>query len=175
MTPQDHYKVIGIMHLIYGGFNALIMLIVGLFFIPAAALGASDPSAPAGLAALFGIMGVVIVVLGSILGLPSILAGYAMLKHKSWAKVMGIIAACIEAISFPFGTALCVYTFWFLFGQNEGYHRQGGQMGGPQAWNAAPPLRDANSTYDWEAQRNAQANRQRDYVPPPQPPDWRGQ
>ena len=175
MTPQDHNKVIGIMHLIYGGFNALIMVIVGLIFIPMMALGAADPNAPPGLAAFFGAFGLIMLMLGVVLGLPSVLAGYAMLKHKSWAKVMGIIAACVEALSFPFGTALCVYTFWFLFGQNEGFHRQVGQMGGPQAWNAAPPLRDANSTYDWEAQRNAQAHRQRDYVPPPQPPDWRGQ
>ncbi|HEX6185754.1 MAG TPA: hypothetical protein VFZ44_17830, partial [Pyrinomonadaceae bacterium] len=124
MTPQDHNKVIGIMHLIYGGFNALIMVIVGLFFIPVWAISAADPNAPPGLGAFFGIMGLLMVVLGVVLGLPSVLAGYAMLKHKSWAKVMGIIAACVEAISFPFGTALCVYTFWFLFGQqNEGFHR----------------------------------------------------
>jgi hypothetical protein len=172
MTPQDHNKIIGIMHLIYGGFNALMMVIVALIFIPIGAGAAADPNAPAGLAAFFGIFGLIMIVLGVILGLPSILAGYAMLRHKSWAKVMGIIAACIEAISFPFGTALCVYTFWFLFGQNEGFHRGGGQMAG-QNW-GAPPLRDA-AGYDWEAQRAAQASRQRDYVPPPQPPDWRGQ
>lgn len=172
MTPQDHNKVLGIMHLIYGGFNVLIMVIVGLFFIPVAALGAADPNAPPGLAAIFGIMGVLMVVLGVILGLPSVLAGYAMLKHKSWARVMGIIAACVEALSFPFGTALCVYTFWFLFGQNENFHKGGGQMAG-QGWNA-PPLRDANM-YDWDAQRTGQASRPRDYAPPPQPPDWRGQ
>ncbi|HEX6185722.1 MAG TPA: hypothetical protein VFZ44_17670, partial [Pyrinomonadaceae bacterium] len=64
---------------------------------------------------------------------------------------------------------------WFLFGQHEGFHQRGGQMAGPQSWNAAPPLRDANSTYDWEAQHAAQESRRRDYVPPPQPPDWRGQ
>ena len=175
MTPQDHNKVIGIMHLIYGGFNALMLVIFVPFFFAIGGIAAADPNAPPAVTAIFGVFGVVMLFLALLLGLPSILAGYAMLKHKSWAKVMAIIAACVEAISFPFGTALCVYTFWFLFGQNEGFHRQGGQMGGPQAWNAAPPLRDANSTYDWEAQRTAQANRQRDYVPPPQPPDWRGQ
>ncbi len=173
MTPQDHNKVIGIMHLIYGGFTFVLMVIVGLFFIPVWALGAADPNAPPGLAAFFGIMGLLMAVLGVIFGLPSILAGYAMLKRKSWAKVMSIIAACIEAMNFPFGTALCVYTFWFLFGQNEGFHQRGGQMAGQQGWNA-PHLRDANM-YDWDAQRTAQASRPRDYVPPPQPPDWRGQ
>jgi hypothetical protein len=173
MTPQDHNKIIGIMHLIYGGFNALMMIIFVPFFFIIGAAGAADPNAPPAIAAIFGFFGVLMLVLAVVLGLPPILAGYAMLKHKSWAKVMGIIAAVVEALSFPFGTALCVYTFWFLFGQNEGFHQRGGQMAG-QNWNT-PPLRDANSTYDWEAQRAAQSNRQRDYVPPPQPPDWRGQ
>ena len=175
MTPQDHNKVIGIMHLIYGGFSALMLVIFVPFFWLIAGAGAADPNAPPAVAAIFGFFGFLMLVLALIFGLPPILAGYGMLKGKSWARIWGIIAAVIEAINFPFGTALCVYTFWFLFGQqNEGYQQRGGQMAG-QGWQAAPPLRDANSTYDWEAQRNAQANRQRDYVPPPQPPDWRGQ
>jgi hypothetical protein len=173
MTPQDHNKIIGIMHLIYGGFNALMLAIfVPLFLVMGVAAG-SDPNAPPAIAAIFGIFGLVMLFLAVILGLPPILAGYAMLKHKSWARMMGIIAAVVEAMSFPFGTALCVYTFWFLFGQNENFHRAGGGNMAGQSWNA-PPLRDAG-TYDWEAQRAAQAGRPRDYVPPPQPPDWRGQ
>ena len=172
MTPQDHNKVIGIMHLIYGGFNALMLVIFVPFFFAIGGIAAADPNAPPAITAIFGFFGVLMLLLAVVLGLPSILAGYAMLKHKSWARVMAIIAAVVEAISFPFGTALCVYTFWFLFGQNENFHRAGGQMAG-QNWNA-PPLPNAN-TFDWEAQRAQQAGRQRDYVPPPQPPDWRGQ
>ena len=173
MTPQDHNKVIGIMHLIYGGFNALIMMILVPFFLAIAGMAAADPNAPGGITAIFGLFGALMLFLALLFGLPPLLAGYAMLKHKSWAKVMGIISAVMCSLSFPFGTALCVYTFWFLFGQNESYYQRGGQMAGQQGWNA-PPLRDANM-YDWDAQRNAQANRQREYVPPPQPPDWRGQ
>jgi hypothetical protein len=171
MTPQDHNKVIGIMHLIYGCFNALMMVIFVPVFIGMGALAASDPGAPAGLLAIFSFFGLLMFALAVIFGLPPILAGYAMLKRKSWARVMSIIAACVEALSFPFGTALCVYTFWFLFGQGEHLHRGGGGQMAGQGWNA-PSLHDAN-TFDWEAQRAAQSSRQRDYVPPPQPPDWR--
>ena len=171
MTPQDHNKVIGIMHLIYGGFNALMMLIFVPFFFAIGGIAATDPSAPAALTAIFGIFGIFMLALALILGLPPILAGYAMLKRKSWARVMGIIAACVEAISFPFGTALCVYSLWFLFGQGERFHRGGG-FDPAQNWRA--PLRDAG-TYDWETRRAAEASRPHEYVPPPQPPDWRGQ
>jgi hypothetical protein len=173
MTPQDHNKIIGIMHLIYGGFNALLMLIFVPFFLAIGGIAAADPNAPAEITAIFGVFGALMLVFAVLFGLPSILAGYAMLRHKSWARVMAIIAAVVEAISFPFGTALCVYTFWFLFGQGEGLHRSGGNMVG-QNWQQPPHLRDAN-TFDWETQRAQQPGRQREYVPPPQPPDWRGQ
>jgi hypothetical protein len=172
MTPTDHNKVIGIMHLIYGGFNALMLVIFVPIFLAGGAGAASDPSAPPALAAVFGFFGLLMLALALVVGVPPILAGYAMLKRKSWGRVMGIIAACIEAITFPFGTALCVYTLWFLFGQGEQFHR-GGR--GDSAQDFRTPLRDAG-TYDWETRRAAEASRQpHEYVPPPQPPDWRGQ
>jgi hypothetical protein len=172
MTPQDHNKVIGIMHLIYGGFNALMMAIFVPIFLAIGAGAASDPNAPPALAAIFGFFGFLMLVLAVLFGLPPILAGYAMLKRKSWARVMSIIAACVEALSFPFGTALCVYTLWFHFGQGEHFYRGGG--GGFQSsqnWRA--PLHDAGG-YDWQTRQAQNAGRPHEYVPPPQPPDWRG-
>jgi len=173
MTPQDHNKVIGIMHLIYGGFNALTMLLIIPFILILLGPMGSDPTAPPELKTIFAIFGMFFVALALIFGVPPLLAGYGMLKRKRWAKVAGIVAACVEAMSMPFGTALCVYTLWFLFGPGEGMHGGGSRNMTAQGWNA-PPLRDA-STYNWEAQRTAQTGRPRDYVPPPQPPDWRGQ
>ena len=173
MTPQDHNKMIGIMHLIYGGFNALIMLIFIPLVIAAMAAGASGSEGGAGIAAVFGIFGAFMLLIALLFGLPPILAGYAMLKRKRWAKTAGVIAACVESISMPFGTALCVYTLWFLFsGQGEHLYRAGGFE--PAQGRGAPHLRGAES-FNWEAQRARQAPRPGEYVPPPQPPDWRGQ
>jgi hypothetical protein len=173
MTPQDHNKVIGIMHLIWGGFNALMMLVMAVFFFfvmgPAFR---SDPNVPPEFATFFGLVMGMVILFSLLFSLPPILAGYAMLKRKRWAKVMGIIASCFEALSMPFGTALCVYTLWFLFGQQgQNFHREGYD---------APPAPDwrgslhGGSAYDWEAQRTSQTSRPREYVPPRQPPDWRG-
>lgn len=47
--------------------------------------------------------------------IPSIVAGYALLKRRPWAKVAGIVGGVVAAMSFPVGTAVAVYTFWFLF------------------------------------------------------------
>ncbi len=84
----------------------------------------------------------------------------------------GIIAACVEALSFPFGTALCVYTLWFLFGQQgQNFHRGGYDMPPAPDWRGSL---GGGSPYDWEAQRTSQSGRPREYTPPRQPPDWRG-
>ena len=72
MTPQDHNKIIGIMHLIYGGFNALVMLIFIPIIIAVMAAGASDPEAGAGIAAVFGIFGAFMLLIALIFGLPPI-------------------------------------------------------------------------------------------------------
>jgi hypothetical protein len=101
--------------------------------------------------------------------LPSFVAGYALLKRRSWAKTASIIAAIVESMGFPFGTALCVYSLWFCFGD------AGKSLYG--------------STYDSTAQRLSELNKAADYVPPiapntqdeqatvyarmRQPPDWR--
>jgi hypothetical protein len=85
---------------------------------------------------------------------------------------MGFISAALCALSFPFGTALCIYTLWFLCGPGEHFHRGGGGALGAQSWRT--PLID-ESTFGREAQSWSRPNRQHEYVPPPQPPDWRGE
>ena len=49
MTPQDHNKVLGIMHLVYGGFFALmtlLMLVLTLFMVPVLRSIPPEPNAP---------------------------------------------------------------------------------------------------------------------------------
>ena len=154
------------MHLIWGGFNALTLLILVPFFLLFMGIIGSDPRAPGGLSVLFGILGFLFFVLAVLFGIPPVVAGYGMLKRRSWAKVAGIISACLCALSFPFGTALCVYTFWFLFSEGENFYRA------PEAAAWRGSLRDAN-TFDWETRRASDARRQTDAPPPHQPPDWR--
>jgi hypothetical protein len=171
MTPQDHNKVIGIMHLIWGGFNTLVVLILLPFMMTIMRqVFRNDPNVPPEFASFFTFIMVFALVFTLILSLPPLLAGYAMLKRKRWAKVMSIIAACFEALSMPFGTALCVYTLWFHFGLGRNFNREG-ETYAPENWRGS--LREG-SAYDWEAQRASQTSRPREYTPPPQPPDWRG-
>lgn len=170
MTPQDHNKVIGIMHLIWGGFNALVAFFIVPFVIAIIFGMSQDPHTPPGAKAFFGIFGLFMAAFMMLFTLPSLIAGYALLKRKSWAKVAGIIAAGLTAMSMPFGTALTVYTLWFLCGpEGDKLYRKGA----PYTYEPWRGTLHDGSAFDWEAQRTADARRRRDYVPPPQPPDWR--
>jgi hypothetical protein len=158
MTPTSHNKILGILHLAYGGLIALLMLAISIFMLMIGAFATNNRGEPmpSGILALIMIVVAVVTLLQIT---PSFLAGYALLKRKRWAKTMGIIAAMVAGLSFPLGTALCVYTLWFLFGESGRflYHK---------AAYALPPGEAL-----WA--RTASREQVRDYVPPSAPPDWR--
>jgi hypothetical protein len=170
VTSQDHNKVIGIMHLIWGGFNALLMLLFIPFIIVLLGPMGSDPTPSLEFKAVFAMFWALIIGVTLFFAIPPLVAAYGMLRRRSWGRVAGIVAAFFTALSVPFGTALCVYTLWFLLGEGEQFYRKPNV----EDWRGSL-LRDAN-TFDWETQRARQqqrSSRPRDYVPPPQPPDWR--
>jgi hypothetical protein len=90
--------------------------------------------------------------------LPSFIAAYGLLKRTKWAKVASIIAGVLAGMNFPFGTAVCVYTFWFLFSDpGKALYDQGSYRLPPP-----PP--------QWHTQGSASESK---YIPPAKPPDWR--
>ncbi|MCP5101675.1 MAG: hypothetical protein GY943_39540 [Chloroflexi bacterium] len=48
------------------------------------------------------------------LTVPGLLAGWGLLKRKSWARLLSLIIGVLNLMNFPFGTALGVYTIWVL-------------------------------------------------------------
>lgn len=175
MTPAEHNKTLGICHLAYGGLMTLLFFTMLIFMwmlmsaIPSRP-GGPDPEAPV---ALIGIMGIFLFIYTLIFFLPSIIAGYALLKHKSWARTASIVAGVLETMNFPLGTAVAVYSFWFMFSDagkslysttpTGSYAQQ------PYALHDPPP----QPASDWNARTYQE--RERSYAPPAQPPDWRDQ
>jgi len=171
MTPADHNKVIGIMHLVYGAFFTLVAFLVLIFmgFVAemVARAGAGDPDAPP--AALFWMIAAFIFVIYLVMSLPSLVAGYAMLKRKSWARVAGIIASVLATMSFPFGTALAIYSLWFLFGE-QGKAFDAGARAAP--WRGAL---HTGQPFGYAQTFGHEREREPAYRPPAQPPDWRNE
>jgi hypothetical protein len=44
--------------------------------------------------------------------IPSIIAGVGLINNRQWALTLALIVGCFKLFSFPFGTALGVYTIW---------------------------------------------------------------
>jgi hypothetical protein len=117
-TPEQHNKYLAIAHIVHGGLYALMMIamlaMLGFFiFIEIEDSNAKGAPPPVILIIFF----VAIVFFYLLLVVPSFLAGYALLKRKRWAKIAALIGGVVSAMSFPLGTAVCVYTFWFLFSE----------------------------------------------------------
>lgn len=128
----------------------------------AAMLSGPGPAGPP--AVIFVIMLLFMTVMFALFTLPSFVAGYGLLKRKKWAKVWAIIAAVLAGGQFPIGTAVTVYTFWFLFSEPGKQMFEGGNY-------ALPPGRQTWVNEQWEY--DAQRQREGQYTPPPPPPDWR--
>ena len=157
MTPLEHNRYVGLSHLAYGIIHILIaggsMLFMGAFM--------SRMHLPNYPDTFFWVIVAAAMVINVAMTIPSFLASYAFLKRKSWAKVMGIIAAVFAAMRIPFGTAACAYTFWFLFSESGKslYDRpsQGLPPSPPADWNTVV-------TPETGAERN---------TPSATIPDWR--
>lgn len=161
MTPLQHNKRLGILHLIYAGLASLLIMAFVIFFLGMLGMmAATEPSQsnedfPLILTLIItAVMGVNLCLVA-----PSFLAGYGFLKRKSWAKNIGLIAGVVAGLNFPLGSALCVYTIWFLFGENGRYLYDKPADALPPG----PPL--------WI--RAESREQQPVYAPPSTPPDWR--
>ena len=114
MTPDQHNKYVGIAHLSYAGFQLLMFIVAGVFI----ALVLSDVDAQAGRDTMPWFVVIVIAfafLVNIVVMIPPIIAGYALLKRRPWAKVAGVVGGAVGILNFPVGWALAAYTFWFLF------------------------------------------------------------
>jgi len=116
---------VGLAQLAYAGVSLIVMSgLTGLnLYLFRQEVGDSAP--PSFIPTIFVLAGAVSVAMT----IPSIVAGYALLKRRAWAKVAGLVAGVIAATSIPLGTAVAVYTFWFLLGETgkqvyEDYKKQ---------------------------------------------------
>jgi hypothetical protein len=159
MTPVEHNKFVGLAQLGYAGVHLLMIIVLmgveGFMFqsIYRRSEEMGGPPPPPFLVLIFVFAGIVTVAMT----IPSVVAGYALLKRRPWAKVAGIVGGVIAATSFPIGTAVAVYTFWFLF-SDVGKQVYGGKN---QEQPPLPPKEwqpgDSDSARDgWE-----------NYTPPP--------
>ncbi|HLL74969.1 MAG TPA: hypothetical protein VK421_06860 [Pyrinomonadaceae bacterium] len=172
MTLEEHNKTLGILHIVYGGLHTLLMLLIlGVMFFVFRAVGTEPNAPPAAFFLMFAIFGGFFALIYTV---PSYVAGYAMLKRKPWARVAAIIAAVVEVMNVPFGTAIGIYALWFLFGKGEAFYKGDALSSAPRA-SLGEPRHAPNSEWFQGARGERASEGGREYVPSGQPPDWRGE
>jgi hypothetical protein len=110
---ETHVKVIGILDIVFGCLAALGALVLLLIFgIGSAVTGANKT--PAWLPGFLAGLGIVFSVFAALFAVLFILAGTKLVGHRRSGKVWGIVAACVQLLSFPLGTALGIYALVIL-------------------------------------------------------------
>lgn len=131
MRPESHGRLVAILHLVHGFVAAAsaagLFLSVAVLFGFKAALecwlfpaGDGTGSDPEFWIYVFAVAVVVVYVLLALLfTVPALAGGFGLLTRKKWARKFVLISAVVAALDFPFGTAIAVYTFWFLLGSSR--------------------------------------------------------
>ena len=111
-----HVKVLGVLYIVFGALGVCAALFLGLSLGIASGVVGTTASAEDAVVALpiIGIAGTALVVFLLAVSLPGLVTGIGLLKFRPWARIVGIVLAAINLISFPIGTALGIYGLWVL-------------------------------------------------------------
>jgi hypothetical protein len=104
-----HISVLGWLYIIGNAFF-LLLAAFGFFLLPT--LGAISRDADA--VTVLSVLGTVFGLLMLLLAFPGLLAGYGLLRHKPWARLLAMIIAVLGLVNFPFGTVIGIYALFVL-------------------------------------------------------------
>src|SRR5687768_8310879 len=109
---EQHVPIIGWLFIV----SHAIFLAIGAFvFLLLAGIGAFVDATNA--AAILTMVALFVAALMALLALPGMIAGYGLLKKRSWARMLAIIISVLNLVNFPIGTIVGLYAMWVLFQQ----------------------------------------------------------
>lgn len=125
MDIQSHKRTLGIIHIVYGSLIAITFIFIGSLisimfpFISEEIAKDVGNDADEILFMVSSIVRTVFILLLIFSALPSIIAGIGLLQKRSWGPVIALIAGCVSIFSFPFGTAVGVYSIYVFVENNK--------------------------------------------------------
>jgi len=113
---QQHVKILGILHIVFGAIGVLLGIGGLLFFGGIAGIVGLNETDPDKLMAIpiLGIIGGVVLVTLLLISLPGIIAGYGLINFRPWARILTIVLSALNLLNVPFGTMLGIYGLWVL-------------------------------------------------------------
>ena len=109
MSHAQHVRILGYLYLVFGIIGVCGALTFFLFLGGIGSLS-SDPEAAVALP----IVGTALGLFFGLLALPSLLAGWGLLKFRNWARVLTIVLSALNILNVPLGTILGAYGLWVL-------------------------------------------------------------
>ena len=107
---EKHVQVLGILYIVFGALGLIGALTV---FVVLGVGGLFSPDEDAALLAV-GVGGFIALII-LITSIPGIIAGWGLLKHHNWARILTLVLSFLNLLNLPFGTALGIYGIWLLF------------------------------------------------------------
>jgi hypothetical protein len=106
---RDNVKILAWCFMIYHGIVAILGVVIGAIVFTGGAVSGERE-------AMFatGVVGAAIACVMVGLSLPGFIAGIGLLRFRPWARILAIIIGALHLLSFPFGTALGIFTFYVL-------------------------------------------------------------
>jgi hypothetical protein len=106
---RDHVRILAWCFIVYSSIIVLVGLGIGSIVLFGGAISGDREAM-----LITGAVGAGIASLLLVVSLPGMFAGIGLLKMQPWARIVAIIVGALHILSFPFGTALGVYTLWVL-------------------------------------------------------------
>ncbi len=94
---------------------AVAIMVLLLFFLGGAMLGASGEEGGAAGGVVFGIFGLIIALILGVMALVGFMTAKGIREKKNWARIVGIIIAILNITNVPIGTILGVLILIGLF------------------------------------------------------------
>ncbi len=115
---ENHRRLLGILHLVWAGFavvgaGAGTILIASVGLLPGLIDEIWIPLA------ITSTIAVLIAAMIMLFFFPSLIGGYGILRGRSWARHWLMVAAVLNLVAFPLGTALGIYTLWVTWPRPE--------------------------------------------------------
>jgi hypothetical protein len=118
----QHAKIVGWLHIAM----SVLGILIGVFvFVILTTVGviADDPEAMS----ILTIVAFFTAGLMLIFALPGFIAGYGVLKQKSWGRILAIVLGVFHLVNVPLGTVLGIYTLWALMQEGAIDYFNGGE------------------------------------------------
>jgi hypothetical protein len=104
---EKHINIVAALQIGLSIFNLLVAFLV---FTVLKLVGGfvDDANATTILSIIADVLAVVFIVIS----VPGILAGMGLYKRREWSRILTLVLSIVEIFSFPFGTAIGIYSIW---------------------------------------------------------------